>query len=73
MTETIISNFNTSFFILAIQKLALHIPHLQILDTNNCGDTRQTAFKRRESFQDVLCRRYYAERVVVIFPHQIQS
>ena len=34
---------------------------------------RQTAFKRRESFQDVLCRRDYAERLVDSFPHQIQS
>ena len=40
---------------------------------NHCGDSCQTAFKLRESFQDVLCRRDYAERVVVSFPHQIQS
>ena len=73
MTETIISNFNTSFFIPAIQKLALHIPHLQILDTNNCGDTRRTAFKRRESFQYVLCYRDYAEGVVASFAIHIQS
>ena len=30
-------------------------------------------FKRRESFQDVLCRRGYAERLVAIFANQIQS
>ena len=30
-------------------------------------------FKLRESFQDVLCRRDYAERLVAIFAQQIQS
>ena len=34
---------------------------------------RRTAFKRRELFQDVLCRRDYAEMVVAIFSNQIQS
>ena len=56
-----------------IQKLVFHIPHVQILGMNNCGDSRQTAFKRRESFHDVLCCRYSAERIVAIFAHQIQS
>ena len=37
------------------------------------GDSHQTAFKRRESFQDVLCRRDYSERVVASFDQQIQS
>ena len=73
MMETIISNFHTSFYIPAIQKLVFQIPHVQILGTNHCSDYRQTAFKRRESFQDVLCRRDYSERVVASFPHQIQS
>ena len=31
------------------------------------------AFKLRESFQDVLCCRDYAERVVASFANQIQS
>ena len=31
------------------------------------------AFKRRELFQDVLCRRDYAERVVASFANKIQS
>ena len=34
---------------------------------------QHTAFKRRESFKDVLCRRYYAERVVASFANKIQS
>ena len=34
---------------------------------------RRTAFKRRELFQDVLCCRDYAERVVASFSNQIQS
>ena len=34
---------------------------------------RRTAFKRRELFQDVLCRRDHAERVVASCANQIQS
>ena len=73
MMETTIYNFYTSFYIPAIQKLAFHIPRVQILGMNHCGDSRRTAFKRLESFQYVLCRRYYADRVVASFSHQIQS
>ena len=71
--ETNISIFHTSFYIPEIQKLAFHIPHVQILGTNHCGDSRQTTFKSRESFQDVLCCRDYADMVVASFAHQIQS
>ena len=71
--ETTISNFHTSFFISAIQKLAFCIPHLQILGTNHFGDSRRTTFKCRESFQYLLCRRDYAERVVAIFSKKIKS
>ena len=53
--------------------MAFHIPLVQILGKNHCGDSRQTAFKSRESFQDVLFRCYYAEKVVASFSHQIQS
>ena len=73
MMETTISNFHKSFLIPEIQKLAFQIPHVQILGTNNCVESRRTAFKRRKSFQDVLCRRDYAYRVVAIFSNQIQS
>ena len=71
--ETTISNLHTSFFIPVIQKLAFHIPHVQILSTNYCGDSRRNSFKRRESFQCVLCRRDYSEREVAIFANQMQS
>ena len=40
---------------------------------NHCGGSRQTAFKRRKSFQDVLCRHDYDDMVVASFAHQIQS
>ena len=73
MMETTISDFHTSFYIPTIHKLAFHMPHLLILGTNHCGELRRTAFKRRECFQDVLCLRYYAERVVARFANQIQS
>ena len=73
MIEKTISNFHTSFYISKIQKLAFHIPHVQILRVYHCSDSLQTAFKRRKSFQYVLCRRDYSERVVAIFPHQRQS
>ena len=33
----------------------------------------RTAFKRRESFQDVLCLCYYFERLVESFDNKIQS
>ena len=73
MMDTTISDFNTSVYILAIQKLAFHLPHVRILGTSHCGKMRHTAFKRRELFQYVLCRRDYSERVVASFNNQIQS
>ena len=51
----------------AIQKWAFHLPHVHILGKNHCGEMRRTSFKRRELFQDVLCRHDYAERVVASF------
>ena len=73
MMETTISDFRTSFYIPAIHKLAFHLPHVRILVTNHCGELRRKAFKRRELFQDVLCYRDYADRVVASFANQIQS
>ena len=73
MMETTISDFHTSFYIPAIQKLAFHLPHVRILGNNNCGEMRRTAFRRRELFQDVLCHRDYAGRLVSRFSNQIQS
>ena len=73
MLETTISDFHTSFYIPAIQKLAFHIPYVRILGKNHCGEMRRTAFKRRELFQDVLCCRDYAARLVSSFATKIQS
>ena len=73
MMETKNSDFHTSLYIPAIQKLAFRLPHVHILGTNHCGEMRRTAFKRRELFQDVICRCDYAERVVANFSNQIQS
>ena len=73
MMEKTISDFHTSFYIPAIQKLASHLPHVRILGTNHCGEMRHTAFKRRELFQYVLFGRDYYERVVSSFDNQIQS
>ena len=73
MMETTISDFHNIFYILEIQKLDFHLPHMYILGKNHCGKMRCKAFKCRELFQYVLCPRYYAERVVVRFAHQIQS
>ena len=47
MMETTISNFHKSFYIPEIQKLAFHIPHVKILGTNHCGDSRWTSWRYR--------------------------
>ena len=70
--ETKIYNFHTSFYIPEIHKLEFCLPHVQI-GTNQCDDSHQTAFKGRELFQDGICCRDYAERLVASFAHQIQS
>ena len=57
----------------SIQKLAFHLPRVRILGKNHSGAMRHTSFKRRELFQDVICRRDYIEKVVARFAHQIQS
>ena len=67
MMETTISDFHTSFYIPATQKLAFRLPHVRILGTNHCGEMRRTAFKRRELFQDILCCRDYADMEVALF------
>ena len=73
MMETTISNFHTSLYIPEIQKLAFRIPYVKILGTNHCVDSYRNAFKRCKSFQNMLCRRDYSERVVASFFHQMQS
>ena len=73
MVETTISDFRTSLYIPDIQKLALHLPRGHILGTNHCGAMIHTAFKQRELFKYVLCRRDYVERVVASFANKIKS
>ena len=62
-----------SFYIPEIQKLYFHLPHVRIIGTHHCGNTRREAFKRHILFQYVLCNWYYYVRVVSIFAHQIKS
>ena len=57
MMETTISYFRTSFYIPAIQMLAIHLQRVCILGTNHYGEMRRTDFKQRRLFQDVICRR----------------
>ena len=38
--ETSIADFQKSFYIPEIQKLAFQLPHICIIGTNNCGNTR---------------------------------
>ena len=73
MMEIAISNFHTSFYIPEIQKLVFHITNEQILGTSQCGKFLGTVFKCPKSFQVVLFFRYYSERIVSSFAHQIQS
>ena len=73
MMETTISDFHTSLYTPAIQKLAFHLPHVCILGKNHCGEIWRTAFKICELFQDILCRHNYSERVFASFDHQIKS
>ena len=49
------------------------MPHLLILGTHHCGKELREEFKRRRKPHDVLFRNDYAEQVVSIFAHQIQS
>ena len=73
MMETIISYFHTSFYIPAIQKLAFHLPYVRIFGTNRCDEMPRISFKRREFFQDVICRSGDAEGPVANVDNQIQS
>ena len=43
--ETKISDFHTSFYIPAIQKLAFNLPNVRILGTHHCGEMPRTDFK----------------------------
>ena len=67
-----VSEFHTRFYIPSIKKLTFNLPHVRILGTNHCGEIRRTDFKRRELFQDIICRSDYDERLVESFANQIQ-
>ena len=51
--EISISYFHTSFYIPEIQRLSFHLPHVRILGTHYCVNTRREAFKNPCGFQDV--------------------
>ena len=65
--------FYQQFYMPVIQKLKFHLPHVHIIGTYHFGKTNQEAFKHCSEYQDFLFHRYYVERVVSIFVHQIQS
>ena len=44
MMESYIADLHTSFYIIAMQNTAFHLPHIQIIGTNHCGNTRREAF-----------------------------
>ena len=67
MLETSIDEFHKSYYMMAIQKLAFHFPHMCILVTHNCGKTHIDAIKYSAEFQYLSCRCYYTERVVASF------
>ena len=71
--DTSIYEFHTSLCIPLIKKTAFNLPHITILGTFNCGNTRREAFKNSGYFQYVLCPNDYEERVLASFSHQIQS
>ena len=71
--ETSIVDFRQNFYVHAIKKLAFKLTHVHNLGTHHCGNKGQEAFKRHEYYQDVLCRWNYAEHLLAIFVHQIQS
>ena len=73
MMKRSIADFHTSFYIPEMQDLAFKLPHLRILGTNHCGNTRREAFKLCTAKQDVFFCRDYSERVVFSFAHQLQS
>ena len=73
MMEITILNFYISFYITEIQKLTFHISLVKILGTSYFGDSHQTEVKRREYFQDVICCRDYAKRILSRFSNQITS
>ena len=71
--ETKVVEFHKRLHITAIKKIALHLPILHILGAHHCVNARQEVFNSHSSYHGVLWRKYYLERVVDSFAHQIQS
>ena len=68
MMETKISNFHTSFYIPDIQKLVLHIPHVQILGTSHCGYSHQTTFNPQPFLKMCYVAVIMLRRQLLLFP-----
>ena len=51
MTETTIPNLHTCFYIPENQKLAFHIPHIQIQGTNHCGESLELHLNAENHFK----------------------
>ena len=71
MMETYIADLHTSLYKPGIQNLAFHLPHVRIISTNYCVNTRCESFKHCRAKQDVFCHCDYSERVVASSAHQI--
>ena len=73
MTKKSIVEFYQHLYIPTMKKLALHLPHIRIIETHYCVNTQWEAFKHSSAYQYVLCHIDYAECVVSSFAHQIHS
>ena len=56
-----------------IQNVVFHLPHIQIIGTNHCGNTSREALKHQLENQYLLRSCYYTKRVVASIVHQIKS
>ena len=70
--QSLIMDCHREFYIPEIQKLTFHLPHVRIIGTHQCCNTRWETFKRRSAFQDVLFHHDYSERVLYSFSHQVK-
>lgn len=67
--ECAIGTFHAEHYLPALEKLAYHRPHCQILGKHHCGGARRAAFRSRPS---VRTRRDYAERLAAAFNLEAQ-
>jgi hypothetical protein len=66
-----IGTFIEDLYLPALEKYAYHVPHVQILGKNYCGELRQERFRRNPGW--VKTKRDYAERLSAKFNMEIQS